>query len=112
MFRLAGGSIRIGELELALVLGAGLEIEDGSGKTVRHRVIEILPAPINPFTSDTQQRKRLTPCSLAGRAKLDVPEPSKLEGRLLDGIGLSLFDCIAVIRWRRGGLREARRDLD
>ena len=58
---LAGGAVRVGQLEPALVLGAGLQIQDAAGEAVGNGVVEILAAAVDVLAADADQRQRVAP---------------------------------------------------
>ena len=67
---LAGRAVRIGELELAFVLGARLKIQDAAGEPVGHGVVEILATAKDVLAADTHEWQRGPPCRFADGAKL------------------------------------------
>ena len=71
MSRLAGGAVRVGELESALVLGAWREIQDRAGEAIGHGVVEIFAAAEDVLAADAHQRQRVAPCRLADGAELN-----------------------------------------
>src|SRR5688572_24173650 len=58
---LASHAVRVAHDEIALVFGAGLEIENRTGETVRDSVVEVLAAAVNIFATDADERKRVAP---------------------------------------------------
>src|SRR2546430_17701440 len=49
-------TVRVTHHEIAFVFGAGLEIEDRAGETVRDSVIEVLAPAVNIFATDADER--------------------------------------------------------
>ena len=77
---LAGGAVGVGELEPALVLGAGCEIQDGAGEAVGNGVVEILAAAVDVLAADADQRERVAPRGFANGPELDA------DGRVAVGV--------------------------
>ena len=69
---LARRSVRVSQLELALVLGARLQVQDAAGEGVGDGVVEVLATPVDVLTTDPHQRHGVSPDRVAHGPVLDV----------------------------------------
>ena len=67
---LAGDAVGIRHLKTALILCAGLQVQDAAGEAVGHGVIEVFTGAEDTFTADADQGEGFAPGTLSGCAEL------------------------------------------
>ena len=70
--RLAGRAVGVLQLEPALVLGPGPQVQDAAGEAVGDDVVEVFALSEHALTANAHERQRLAPGGVADGPELDV----------------------------------------